>query len=165
MNLAKHDVQVSLARPKTLSQELRLYESCKSLFQTFENFVYGREYILESHETRRRPRNPQALLRLSTTPKTSNTSSMNLSFRNSANKKHLRRRSPKRLAEEMRTMHRDSSAMLQGLRRQERQSTPWIMSSGNDIPPSLTHCGTLTTACPCCSCLQIYLLPQQFLRR
>lgn len=141
----------SLARPRTSSPELKPCENFKSVFPIFENFAYGKEYILANPETRRKLRNPRAHRLPFTIPKTFSTFSTNHCCRNSAIKKRWKRRFRRPWAEEMLTMHKDSSEMPHDPKRLEERSTHSIMSSAKDIRHSLTHYEISMTAYPCFS--------------
>ena len=162
---ANQDFQAFLARPKTSLPEPKLYENFRSVFQISESCVYGKGYILVSHGTRKRPRNPRALQQHSTTPKTFNTFSTNPSFKSSANKRRSKKRSPKRWAEAMHMMHRDSNAMHQDRKRLARRSTHSIISSANAIQRSSMRYEIWMTAYLCSSCSPTFLLHQLYRRK
>jgi hypothetical protein len=162
---ADQDFQAFLARPKTSSPEPKLCENFRSVFQISESYAYGKEYILVSRAIRERPPNLRVLQRHSTTPKTFNTFYTNPSFKNSANKRLLKRRSQRRWGEVMHMMHRDSNAMHQDRKRLARRSTHSIMSSVNAIQLSSTPYEIWMTAYLCSSCSLTFLLLQPYRRR
>lgn len=152
----------SLAKPKTSSPGLKRCENCKSASQIFENSAYGKGSILENHETRKKLPNLQRPPRRFITRKTSNISSTNHCCKNFESRKRLRKRSRKLWEEEMHTMRRDSSAMLQDQRRLERRNTHSTTLFENDILLLLMRLGISTIACPCSSSSQICPPHRQF---
>ena len=134
--VANQNIQAFLAKPKTSSLGPKLCENFRSVFQISESCASGKVYILASRAIRKKPPNLRVLQQHSTIPKTFNTFSTNPSFKNSANRRPSKRRSPKHWGEAMHMMHRGSNAMLQGRKRLARQSTRSIMSSANAIQRS-----------------------------
>lgn len=159
------DLQVKPARLKTSSQELRLYESFRSVYLIFENFASGKEYIRENQGTRRRPLLHRMLRRPFTIQKISNTCSMSHFSRNFVNKRHSRRRSPRRSEEATDTMLSGLRRMRRGQSRLERQSTHLTMLSASVTPHSLMRCEILTTVCLCSSYSLTSLPHQRFQQR